>query len=136
MEKLFWLQFDTPKRPLLNEQMAQWAELHKMSGAAMKDVVVRLWPTEPVLSSYFSLVQRLVEVVPHIDAAKRSTCIEGAWMALARIKTYWAKMKATDISAKSPPKGKDHHTPEHYFEDVLEGACLIEGQCSKDIIFE
>ena len=57
-------------------------------------------------------------------------------MALARIKTYWAKMKATDIAAKSPPKGKDHHMPEHYFEDVLEGASLIEGQCSKDIMFE
>ena len=39
-KKLFWSQFDTPKRPLLlNEQMAQWAELHKISGSAMKDVV-------------------------------------------------------------------------------------------------
>ena len=82
------------------------------------------------------MVQRLVDAVPHIDAVKRSTCIEGARMALACIKTYWAKMKATDIVAKSPPKGKDHHTPEHYFEDVLEGACLIEGQCLKDMIFE
>ena len=34
-EKLFWSQFDTPKRPLLNEQMARWAELHKMSGTAI-----------------------------------------------------------------------------------------------------
>ena len=57
-------------------------------------------------------------------------------MALARVKTYWAKMKATDIAARSPPGGKDHHRPEHYFEDVLEGAHLIEGQCSKDMIFE
>jgi hypothetical protein len=57
-------------------------------------------------------------------------------MAFARVKTYWAKMKATDIAAKSPPEGKDHHTPEHYFEDVLEGARLIEGQCSKDMMFE
>ena len=39
-EKLFWSQFSTPKRPLLlNEQMAQWAELHKISRSAMKDVV-------------------------------------------------------------------------------------------------
>ena len=45
-------------------------------------------------------------------------------------------MKATDIAAKSSPKGKEHHMPEHYFEDVLEGACLIEGQCSKDMMFE
>ena len=41
-EKLFWSQFSMPKSPLLlNEQMAQWAELHKISGSAMKDVVVR-----------------------------------------------------------------------------------------------
>ena len=45
-------------------------------------------------------------------------------------------MKATDVAARSPLKGKDHHAPEHYFEDVLEGARLIEGQCSKDMIFE
>ena len=58
MEKLFWSQFSMPKRPLLlNEQMAQWAELHKISGSAMKDVVVRLWLTEPILDSYFGLVQ-------------------------------------------------------------------------------
>ena len=102
----------------------------------MKDVVVRLWPAEPIPNSYFGLVQRLVDAVPRIDAVKRSTCIEGARMALARVKTYWAKMKATDIAARSPPGGKDHHRPEHYFEDVLEGARLIEGQCSKDMIFE
>ena len=60
-----------PKRPLLlNEQMAQWAELHKISEAAMKDVVVWLWPTEPIPNSYFGLVQRLVDAVPHIDAVK------------------------------------------------------------------
>ena len=57
-------------------------------------------------------------------------------MAFARVKMYWVKMKATDIAAKSPPVGKDKCTPEHYFEDVLEGARLIEGQCSKDMIFE
>ena len=57
-EKLFWSQFSMPKRPLLlNEQMAQWAELHRIFGSAMKDVVIRLWPTEPTLSSYFGLVQ-------------------------------------------------------------------------------
>ena len=57
-------------------------------------------------------------------------------MALARVKTYWAKMKATDIAAKSPPGGKDKHTLEHYFEDILVAARLIEIQCSKDIMFE
>ena len=97
--------------------------------------MVRLWPTEPIPNSYFGLVQRLVDAVPRIDAVKHSTCIEGARMAFARVKTYWAKMKSTDVVARSPPKGKGHQAPEHYFEDVLEGARLIEGQCSKDIMF-
>ena len=102
----------------------------------MKDVVVQLWPTEPILNSYFDLVQRLVDAALRIDAVKRSLCTEVARMAIARVKTYWVKMRATDFAAKSPPKGKDHHTPEHYFEDVLEGGRLIEGQCPKDIMFE
>ena len=67
--------------------MAQWAELHKISGSAMKDVTVRLWPSDPIPNSYFGLVQRLVDAVPRINAIKRSTCIEGAWMAFARVKT-------------------------------------------------
>ena len=116
--------------------MAQWAELHKMSETAMKDIIAQLWPTEPIPYSYFGLVQQLVNAAPRIDAVKWSTCIEGARMAFARVKTYWGKMKAIDVAAKSPPKGKDHHAPEHYFEDVLEAARLIEGQCSKDIVFE
>ena len=70
----------------------------------------------------------------HIDVVKRSTCIEGAQMALARVKMYWAKMKATDIATGGPPGGKD--TPDQYFEEVLEGARLIEGQCSKNVMFE
>ncbi|KAM3191209.1 hypothetical protein ACQJBY_068875 [Aegilops geniculata] len=136
-EKLFWSQFGASKRPLLlNEQMSQWAELHRISGAAMKNVIIRLWPTEPIPNSYFGLVQRLVDATPRIDAVRRSVCIEGARMAFARVKTYWGNMKAIDVAAKSPPQGKDHHAPEHYFEDVLEAARLIEGQCSKGIIFE
>ena len=102
----------------------------------MKNVITRLWPSEPILSSYFGLVRRLVDAVPHIDAVKRSACIEGARMAFARVKTFWGKMKAIDVAVKSPPKGKDRPKPEHYFEDVLEAAHLIEGQCSKDIMFE
>ena len=58
VEKLFWSQFNVPERPsLLNEQMAQWAELHKMSGAVMREVVVRLRPTEPIPNSYFCFLQ-------------------------------------------------------------------------------
>ena len=82
-EKLFWSQFATQERPaLLNDQMMQWAELHRISGVAMKDVIVRLWPSEPISCSYFGLVRRLV------DAVKRSVCIEGAWMAFSRVKTF------------------------------------------------
>ena len=116
--------------------MSQWAELHRISGAAMKNVIIRLWPTKPIPNSYFGLVQRLVDAVPHIDAVKWSTCIDGARMAFARVKTFCGKMKAIDVAARSPPKGKDRYEPEHYFEDVLEAARLIEGQCSKDIMFE
>ena len=52
------------------------------------------------------------------------------------IKVHWAKMKAAIIAVEGPPEGKDHRTLEHYLDDVLEGAHLIEGQCSKDIIFK
>jgi hypothetical protein len=57
-------------------------------------------------------------------------------MAFARVNMYWAKMKAAVVAVEGPPEGKDHCKPERYFVDVLEGARLIEGQCSKDIIFE
>ena len=57
-------------------------------------------------------------------------------MALARVKTFWGNMKATDVGTKGPPEGKDRPEPEHYFEDVLEAAHIIEGQCSKYIMFE
>ena len=57
-------------------------------------------------------------------------------MAFARVKMHWAKMKAAIVAIEGPPKGKDHRMPERYLDDVLEGARLIEGQCSKDIIFE
>ena len=110
--------------------MAEWDELHRLSGLAMKAVVDHLWPKEPSPNSYFGLVQRFLRVVPHIDAVKRSACIEGTRMALARVKTYWAKMEAIDITTRGPPGGQD--SPEHYFEEVLEGARLIEAQCLKN----
>ena len=136
MEKLFWSQLSMPKHPLLlNEQMAQWAELHKISGSAMKDVVVWLWPTEPILNSYFGLVQRLVDAVPCIDAVKRSTCIEGARMAFARIKVHWAKMDVVKLMIEGPPEGKEHRKPELYYDSVLEGSHLVAEQYAKDIIF-
>ena len=57
VEKLFWSQFHAPVRPLLlNERMAEWAELHRLSGLAMRFVVDHLWPGGPRLNSNFSLV--------------------------------------------------------------------------------
>ena len=107
-----------------------------MSGLAMKDIIVRLWPAGPILSSYFGLVKRLGNALPRIEAVKRSACIEAARMAFARVKMHWAKMKAVSMAVEGPPGDKVHRKPERYFADVLEGARLIEGQCAKDIMFE
>ena len=93
-----------------------------------------LWPERPEPNSYFSLVQQFLGAVPHINARKRSACIEGARMALARVKTYWAEMEATAIATRGPTIGQV--PAEHYFEEVLEGARIIEAQCSKSIMFE
>ena len=73
-----------------------------------------LWPKGPRPDSYFGLVQQLLGVVSHIDAMKRSACIEGAWMALTHVKTYWAGMEATTIATLGPAGG--HDPAEHYFK--------------------
>ena len=93
-----------------------------------------LWPGGPRPNSYFSLVQQFLGAVPRIDVVKRSVCIEGSRMALARVKTYWAEMDATTVAAQGSAIGRV--AAEHYFEEVLEGAHLIEAQCSKNIMFE
>ena len=59
--------------------------------------------------------------------------IEGARMALARVKTYWAEMEATAIATQSSAVGRV--SAEHYFEEVLKGAHSIEAQCTKKIMF-
>ena len=56
-------------------------------------------------------------------------------MAFAHVKMHWAKMKATSVAVEGPPGDKAHRKPECYFDDVLEGAHLIKGQFSKDIMF-
>ena len=45
-------------------------------------------------------------------------------------------MDTVKLATVGPPAGKEHHMPEQYFEDVLKGSRIVEGQCSKDIIFE
>ena len=93
----------------------------------------QLWPGGPRPNSYFSLVRQFLGVVPRIDAMKRSACIEGARMAFARVKTYWAEMEATTVVTQGSAVGRV--AAEHYFEEVLEGARSIEAQCSKNIMF-
>ena len=56
-------------------------------------------------------------------------------MAFARCKMWWAKMDAFEMT-KGPPEGKEHHTSECYFADVLEGSRIVATQCGQDIIFE
>ena len=135
VDKLFWSQFHVPERPLsLTDQLAEWAELNRLSGLAMRSVVDQLWPERSKPNSYFSLVQQFLDVVPRINAMKRSACIEGSRMAFARVKAYWAEMDATTVAARDSAIGR--MAAEHYFEEVLEGARLIETQCSKNIMFE
>ena len=55
-------------------------------------------------------------------------------MALALVKTYWAEMEATAVASPDSDGRRVH--AEHYFQEVLQGARLIETQCSKDTIFE
>ena len=114
----------------------QLALLHRMSGLAMKDIIVQLWPGEPIPSSYFGLVRRIIDALPRVEAVKRSACIEGARMAFSHVEMHWVKMKATVVATEGPPEGKDHRKPEKYFEDILVGARIVEGQCSKDVIFD
>ena len=135
VEKLFWSQFHNPERPLsVSDRLAAWAELNRLSGLAMKHVVSHLWPKRPEPKSYFSLVQQFLGAVPHINAMKRSACIEGAQMALAHVKTYWADMTATAVASQDSDESRV--PAEHYFQEVLQGARLIETQCSKDVMFE
>ena len=100
----------------------------------MGSVMDQLWSEKPKLNSYFSLVQQVLSAVPRIDAMKRSACIEGSRMALARVKTYWAEMKA--IAVASQDSDRSRLPAEHYFEEVLQGAHLIESQCSKNVMFK
>ena len=98
MEKLFWSQYLGPQHPVpFSDQLKQLVELHKGAELAMKDLIIRLWPAEPMPSSSFGLVKRLVSACPRPDAVKRPVCIEGARMAFARAKTHWAKMDATKL---------------------------------------
>ena len=82
-----------------------------MAEPAMKDLCVKLWPTEPLPSSYFGLVQKLYDVVPRIDVWKRSVCIEGARMAFGKTMVHWPKIKPIEVATGPPPLGKSTGAP-------------------------
>ncbi len=90
----------------------------------MNHVVSHLWPKRHEPKSYFSFVQHFLSAVPHINAMKRSACIEGAQMAFAHVKTYWADMKASVVASQDSDESRV--PAKHYFEEVLQGAHLIE----------
>ena len=63
IERLFWSQFSASAHSLpLSEKMAAIAELHRLSGLAMRSVIDHLWPKGPRPDSYFGLVQQLFGV--------------------------------------------------------------------------
>ena len=88
-KKLFWSQYLGPEHPVpFSDQLKQLVELHKAAELAMKDLIVRMWPTEPLPSSYFGLVKRLVSTCPRLEVIKWSVCIEGACRAFACAKVH------------------------------------------------
>ena len=136
-EKLFWSQYTGTEHPMpLSDQLKQLVELHKAAELAMKGLIVRMWPGEPLPGSYFGLVRRLVNACPRLEVIKRSVCIEGARRAFARAKVHWAKMDAEKLVKEGPPEGKEHRHPEKYYDSVLKGARLVAEECAKDVIFE
>ena len=111
-----------PEHPVsFTDQLKQLVELHRVAELAMKDLMIRLWPAEAMPDSYFGHVRWLVEACPWLDVVKHSAYIEGARMAFARCKMWWAKMNAVEVPS-GPPEVKEHRTPERYFADVIEGS--------------
>ena len=120
----------------LSDQLNQLVELHKAAEQAMKRLIVRMWPGDPLPSSYFSLVRRLMDACPRLEVIKRSVCIEGACRAFARAKVHLAKLDAVKLVKEGPPEGKEHRCPEMYYDSVLKGSRLVAEECARDVIFE
>ena len=136
MEKLFWSQYLAPEHPVpFSDQLKQLVELHRVAELAMKDLIIRLWPAEAIPGSYFGLLKRMVNACPPLDVIKRSVCIEGARMAFTRVKIQWVKMDVVKIETEGPPAGKEHRTPELYFDNVMEGSRIVVEKCAKDVMF-
>ena len=72
-ERSFWSQYLAPNYPVpFIDQLKQLVELHQAAELAMKDLIIRLCPAEPIPSSFFRLVKRIVGTCPRLDAIKRS----------------------------------------------------------------
>ena len=108
----------------LSDQLKHLVELHKAAEQAMKDFIVRLWPGEPLPSSYFGFAKRMVDARPRLEVVKQSVCIEGERRALALVKVHWGKMDAEKLVTEGPSKGKEHRHPEQYYDNVIKGARL------------
>ena len=135
-ERLFWSQYLAPNYPVpFVDQLKQLIELHQSAELAMKDLVIQLWPAEPIPSSFFGLVRRIVSSFRRLDVIKRSVCIEGARMAFAHAKVHWGKLDAEKLMTEGPPEGKEQRKPELYYKSVLKGSYLAMELCTKDIIF-
>ena len=116
----------------MDDRLAQWAELNRLSGLAMTYAMDCLCPGGSKPTSYFNLVQQFLDVVPQLEAMKRSACTEGARLALARVKTYWADMEPAIVASRDSAGSRI--PAEQYLEEVLAGARIIEMQCSKDVV--
>ena len=103
---------------------------------AMKDLIVWMWPGEPLPTSYFGMIKLMVNAYPLLEVIKRSVCIEGARRALARAKVHWGKLDVEKLVKDRPPKGKPHSVPEKYHDGVMKGARLVADECTKDAILE
>ena len=76
MDKLFWSQYIGAEHPMpLRDQLKQLVELHKAAELAMKDFIVLLWPGEPLPSSYFCFIKRMVNACPQLEVVKRPVYI-------------------------------------------------------------
>ena len=78
-EKWFWSRYiGTEHLMPLSDQLKQLVELHNAAELAMKNLIVRMWPSKPLPGSYFGLIKRMVNACPRLEVIKQSVCIEGA----------------------------------------------------------
>ena len=105
-EKMFWSQYAGAEHLTpLSDQLKQLVELHKAAELAMKDLIVRMWPGEPLPDSYSGLIKRMVNACSWLEVIKRSVCIEGARRTFAHAKMHWAKLDAGKLVKDGPPEG-------------------------------